>query len=79
MQSAFCETIVSRLLSCSFKSLLELVKTSACINELLLSGEERVTLGANFNSDLAALGGLGGNGLATSATDYALFVIRMNS
>ena len=67
------------LLACSLESSLELVKTSACVNELLLSCEERMALGANFNSDLAALGGLGCNYLAASATDNALVVIRMDS
>ena len=80
MQSAFCaKSIVSRLLACSLESLLELVKTSAGVNKLLLTGEEGMALGANFNSDLAALGGLSGNGLTASAADYALLIIRMNS
>ena len=61
------------------KSLLELVNTAANVNELLLAGEEGVALGANFNSDLVALCGLGGNGLAACATNDALFVIRMDS
>ena len=68
-----------RLLASSLESSLELVKTSASINKLLLTGEEGVALGANFNSDFATLGGLGSNYLAASATDYTLFVIRMNS
>ena len=38
------------------KSLLELVKTSTSVNELLLTCEEGVTLGTNFNVDLSALG-----------------------
>ena len=38
-----------------------------------------MALGANFNSDLAALGGLGGYSFAASATNDALFVLRMNS
>ena len=61
------------------KSLLELVNTSANVNELLLTRIEGVALGANFNSDLVTLCGLGGDGLAACATDHALFVIRMNS
>ncbi len=68
-----------RLFVEALKSLLELVNTTANVNELLLAREEGVALGANFNSDLAALGGLGGNGLAACATDNALFVIRMDS
>jgi hypothetical protein len=60
-------------------SLLELINTSACINKLLLAGEEGVALRANFNSDLASLGGLGNNGFAACASDYALFVLGLNS
>jgi hypothetical protein len=67
------------LSTCVLKSLLELVNTSAHVNELLLAGEEGVALGANFYADLSALGGLGRNGLAACATDYTLFVIGMNS
>ena len=68
-----------KLLSNALESLLELINTSACINKLLLAGEEGVALGADFNFDLRALSGLGGYSLAACATDYALFVIRMNS
>ena len=63
----------------SFESLLELINTSACINKLLLAGEEGVALGANFDSDLASLGGLSNNGFAACASDYALFVLGLNS
>ena len=62
-----------------FESLLELVNTSACINKLLLAGEEGVALRANFNSDLASLSGLCYNGLAACALDNALFVLGLNS
>ena len=68
-----------KLAICALKSLLELVNTAANVNELLLAGEEGVALGADFNFDLRALSGLGGYSLAACATDYALFVIRMNS
>ena len=63
----------------SFESLLELINTSACINKLLLAGEEGMALGANFNSNLASLCGLCNNGLAACALDYALFVLGLNS
>ena len=69
----------TKLLSCVCKSLLELINASASINEFLLTGEEGVALGANFNSDFAALNGLGGYGLAACATDHALFIIGMDS
>ena len=62
-----------------FESLLELVNTSACINKLLLAGEEGMALGANFNSDLASLGGLGNNGFAACALDHALFILGLDS
>ena len=77
---AFCKIKPKiRLLACSLKSSLELVKTTAGINELLLTGKEGVALGTNFNSDFAALSGLSRNDLTASATDYALFIIRMDS
>ena len=68
-----------RLLLESSDSLLELIHTSAGVNKLLLTGEERMALGANFNFDLAALGGLGLYGFAACASDDALFVLRMDS
>jgi hypothetical protein len=68
-----------RLLLESSDSLLELIHTSAGVNKLLLTGEERMALGANFNFDLAALGGLGLYGFAACASDDAGFVLRMDS
>jgi hypothetical protein len=65
------------LLAC-FKTLLELVQTSARINKLLLAGKEGVALRANFNSDIA-LGGLSYNSFAARALDSAFFVIGVNS
>ena len=67
-----------KLLAC-LKSLLELVNTTAGINKLLLTGEEGMALGANFNSHLAALGGTGNDGFAASALDDTLYVIGMDS
>jgi hypothetical protein len=61
------------------QSLLELVYTSACIDKLLLAGVEGVTLGANFNSDFAALRRLGNDGFAACATNYGFLVLRMNA
>ena len=69
---------VSELLVESFESLLELINASACINKLLLAGEEGVALGANFDSDLASLCGLCNYGLAACALDNALFVLGLN-
>ena len=61
------------------KSLLELVKTSACIDKLLLAGVEGVTLGADFNSDFAALRRLGDDSFAASAANYGFLVLRMDA
>ena len=68
-----------RLLASSLKSSLELVKTSACIDKLLLTGVEGMALRTNFNSDFAALGGLGFSNFAACASDNANFVVRMDS
>ena len=68
-----------QLLVKTLQSLLELVNSTAGINELLLTGKEGMALGANFNSHLAALGGLGRNGFTACALDDALFVLRMDS
>ena len=61
------------------ESLLELINTTAHVDKLLLAGEEGVALGANFNSHFASRGGSGRNSFAASATDYALFILGMNS
>ena len=63
----------------SLKSLLELVNTSAGINKLLLTGEEGMALRANFNSHFSANCGLCCNSFTTSALNYYLFVIGMDS
>ena len=68
-----------RLFSAHFKSLLELVNTAANVNELLLSGEERMALGADFNSDLVTSSGLGCYGFAACATNYTFFIIGVYS
>ena len=71
--------MTAKLAICALKSLLELVNTSADVNKFLLTCKEGMALGANFNSDLAALCGLGRYSLAACATDNALFVIGMDS
>jgi hypothetical protein len=63
----------------SSNSLLELVNASACVNELLLTGEERMALGADINSHLAAVGGLGYNSLTACTSDGASLILRMDS
>ena len=63
----------------SSHSLLELVNASACVNELLLTGEERMALGADINSHLAAIGRLGYNSLAACTLNGAGLILRMDS
>ena len=81
----FCPIAVYRLkpgtilLLGTLKSLLELINTSACIDKLLLAGEERMALGANFNLHFSNSRGLGYNGLAACALDNALFVFGLDS
>ena len=60
-------------------SSLELVNASACVNKLLLTGEEGMALGADINSQLAALGRLGYNSLTASTSDGARLIVRMDS
>ena len=59
------------------QTLLELVNASACINELLLAGEERMALGADFNLQIA-LGGARLDFCAASTLDGALFIFGMD-
>ena len=69
---------IRRLFAC-LKTLFELVDSSAGIDELLLTREERVALRANFNLDLSALGRSGNDLRAASAGNHALFVLGMQS
>ena len=58
--------------------LVETFNTSASVNQLLLAGIERVTLGADFNSDIL----LGRPGLkhgTTSTANGGLLIIGMDS
>jgi hypothetical protein len=70
---------IEKLLLRRSKSLLKLINASACVNKLLLTGEERMALGANINLLLAALGRSGFYNLTACATNGANFVIRMDS
>ena len=76
---AFILRPCGQLLANALQSFLELINTSAGVNKLLLTGEEGVALGANFNSHLAALGGTGNNSFAASALNDTLYVIGMDS
>ena len=70
--------LVRTSFSLQIESLVETVNTSTGVNQLLLAGIERVALGADFNTDLL-LGGAGGEGVAASATDGGLLVLRMDA
>ena len=71
--------LVKRLLLEICQSLLELVNTSTCIDKLLLAGVEGVALGADFNSDFAALRRLRDDSFAASAANYGFLVLRVKT
>ena len=71
--------MVPKLLLEVCNSSLEFIHAAARVNKLLLAREERMALGANVNSLLAAFGGHGLNDLAASAPDDALFVLGVDS
>ena len=54
------------------------IHATAGVHQLLLTGVERMALGADFNLDIATGGG-GLDHLATCATDRGGLVLRMNS
>ena len=60
------------------KLLVELVNTAACIDQLLLSRKERVTLGADFNLDIL-FGRTSLDDLAACTSDSGLLVVWMDS
>ena len=76
-KSLYCKPVQTQFLL-QTKSLVETINTSTGVNQLLLAGIERVALGADFNTDLL-LGGAGGEGVAASATDGGLLVLRMDA
>ena len=59
-------------------TLLELINTSAAVNEFLAAGVEGVALGANFDVDLG-LGGTSLDDVAACAGDGAVNVVRMDT
>ena len=63
---------------CFFKTSVESVDASTGINKLLLAGEERVTIGANVNTDVL-LGGAGFISCATGTLYDGSTVCGMNS
>ena len=58
--------------------LVELINAAAGINQLLLACKERMTLGADFNTDIT-LGGTGFDNFAAYALDGGLLVIGMDT
>ena len=60
------------------ETLLELVDTTACIDKLLLAGEERMALRANFNAKIT-LGGSGLYDFAACTSDRAFLVFGMET
>lgn len=67
-----------KLLVSSFKTASELINASACVNELLLAGKERVALRADVYTDITALCGAGNEGLSASADNLGLNIIGMD-
>ena len=65
------------LLTAQPKTLVEAVNTAARVNELLLAGEVRMALRANFHADVL-LGGTRVNHIAASTGDGGLLVLRVN-
>ena len=59
-------------------TLLETINTTARVNELLLAGEERVALGADFNAQLR-LGGTRYEGVTANASHGRLLILRMDA
>ena len=59
------------------ETLLEAIDTSAGVHQLLLAGVERMTLGANFDTQLR-LGGTGLEGGTAHAANDALVVLRVD-
>ncbi len=56
--------------------LLELVNSSACVNKLLLAGEERMTLRADINAKIAFCG-FCNESFAASALNSNFVIFRM--
>ena len=67
-----------KLLVCVLKTASELVNASAGVNELLLAGEEGMTLGADVNTDLSALRRTGHKGFSASADNLGFNIIGMD-
>jgi len=62
----------------SAKALLELIDTTARVDDLLRAGVERVASGASINQEVLAQGGASFEGVAAGASGSHFFVTRMN-
>ena len=73
------QTCASRLLFCrsDTETLLEAIDTAAAVHQLLLAGVERVTLGADFDTQLR-FGGTRLERRAAHAADDAFVVLGMD-
>ena len=80
MQQPVCFVLnaITELLVSSFKTASELINTSAGINEFLLTGKERMTLGADVNADFVALCGTSSECLAASANNFCFNIVGMD-
>ena len=67
----------NRLFVLHSKASLEAIDTAARVYQLLLSGEERMALRANFHADVLLCGACV-NHIAASASNGRLFIFRMN-
>lgn len=70
--------LLSEQLLAHIVALLKSVNTSAGVNQLLLTGEERVAFGADFYSDVL-LGRACSDFISASASDYSSFICGMNT
>lgn len=59
-------------------SLSELLYASCCVNEFLLAGKERVTVGTDIDVDVAD-GGAGLRCIATGADNLSLLILWMDA
>ena len=69
---------LSTILVCETVFLVETIHTSTRVNQLLLAGIERVTLGADFDANIL-LGGTGLDHFAAGTTNGGVLIIGMDA
>jgi hypothetical protein len=57
----------------------EALDAASSIDQLLFAGKERVAVRTDFGVDIAFVGGLGGEAVATGTDHSDLVVVRVNS